>query len=187
MVMVQGGFNYKKIPELNELMATVQKGHNRLLADKRGEVRDILVQCVSAIHRAANENEKVKGIVANADHYYDQKRQQVNELKSLALLDGLVPPMLQYKDTTVDRIETILAPPAQPKQPPVSVVSEGGSAYQPSPATPQPPKKIIKNYNRQIIFPAKRLESEADIETYVEKIRDQLKQLLKNCDGIQLK
>ena len=30
-------------------------------------------------------------------------------------------------------------------------------------------------------------ESEADIDTYVEKICDQLKQLLKNCDGIQLK
>ncbi len=56
-----------------------------------------------------------------------------------------------------------------------------------SPATPPQPKKIIKTYNRQIIFPAKRLESEADIDNYVEKIRDQLKQLLKNCDGIQLK
>ena len=40
---------------------------------------------------------------------------------------------------------------------------------------------------RVYTFPAKRLESEADIDTYVEKIRDQLKQLLKNCDGIQLK
>ena len=53
--------------------------------------------------------------------------------------------------------------------------------------TPPQPKKIIKQYNRQIVFPAKRLESETDVDAYVEKIRDQLKQLLKNCDGIQLK
>ena len=114
------------------------------------------------------------------------ERQQVKDLQSLALLDGLIPPMLQYKDTSVDRLEVLLAPPAPPK-PPVNVVREGGSTYGPSSTTPPQPKKIIKPYNRQVIFPAKRLESEADIDTYVEKIRDQLKQLLKNCDGIQLK
>ena len=31
------------------------------------------------------------------------------------------------------------------------------------------------------------LESEADIDAYVEKMRQQLKQLMKGCDGIQLK
>ena len=38
-----------------------------------------------------------------------------------------------------------------------------------------------------IVFPAKRLESESDIDAYVEKVREQLKILLRNCDGIQLK
>jgi hypothetical protein len=140
---------------------------------------------MGAIHQASNGDYKAKDIVAKADEYYSQKRQQVKELQSLALLDGLVPPMLQYKDTTVDRLETLLTPPA-PK-PPVSVVKDPGTGYGTGTTTPPQPKKIIKPYNRQVIFPAKRLESEADIDTYVEKIRDQLKQLLKNCDGIQLK
>ena len=91
--------------------------------------------------------------------------------------------MLQYKDTTVERLEVLLAPPAPPKPP---VERQGGGAG-PAPVTPPQPKKIIKQYNRQIVFPAKRLESETDVDAYVEKIRDQLKQLLKNCDGIQLK
>ena len=69
----------------------------------------------------------------------------------------------------------------------MNVVKEPGGGYGTSTTTPTQPKKIIKPYNRQVIFPAKRLESEADIDTYVEKIRDQLKQLLKNCDGSQLK
>jgi len=185
VVMVQGGFSYKKIPELNGLMATVREGHDRLLAAKREEVGDIVTQCMGAIHQASNGDYKAKDIVAKADEYYSQKRQQVKELQSLALLDGLVPPMLQYKDTTVDRLETLLTPPA-PK-PPVSVVKDPGTGYGTGTTTPPQPKKIIKPYNRQVIFPAKRLESEADIDTYVEKIRDQLKQLLKNCDGIQLK
>ena len=142
-----------------------------------------MTQCMGAIHQAANGDFKAKDIVAKADDYYGQKRQQVKDLRSLALLDGLIPPMLQYKDTTVERLEVLLAPPAPPKPP----VERQGGGTGPAPVTPPQPKKIIKQYNRQIVFPAKRLESETDVDAYVEKIRDQLKQLLKNCDGIQLK
>ena len=175
MVEVQGGFSYKKIPELNGLMATVREGHDRLLATKRAEVGDIVAQCMGAIHQTANGDFKAKDTVAKADEYYAQKRRQVGELHSLALLDGLIPPMLQYKDTTVERLEVLLSPPAPPK-PPVT----------PKPPAAPTPKKIIKQYNRQIVFPAKRLETPEEVDIYVEKIRDQLKQLLKNCDGIQL-
>ena len=45
---------------------------------------------------------------------------------------------------------------------------------------------MIKAYNRQVVFQAKTLESETDVDEYVEKIRAQLKALLKNCDGIKL-
>ena len=48
------------------------------------------------------------------------------------------------------------------------------------------PKKIIKAYNRSIVFPAKQLETEADVDAYVEQVRAQLKQLTKGCDGIKL-
>ena len=52
---------------------------------------------------------------------------------------------------------------------------------------PQPPqKKVIKAVYRQSVFPAKTLESEEDIDAYVEKIRSNMKQLLKGCDGIKL-
>ena len=47
-------------------------------------------------------------------------------------------------------------------------------------------KKVVRAYNRQVVFQAKTLQSEADIDDYVEKIRSQLKQLLKNCDEIKL-
>ena len=40
VVAVQGGFSYKKIPELNGLMATVREGHDRLLEFKREELND---------------------------------------------------------------------------------------------------------------------------------------------------
>lgn len=183
IILVQGGFSYRKIPELNDLMATVRKGHERLLEAKRSEVNDIITQCMGAVHQVSQGDVKTKDIVNKADHFYAQKREQVKEQDSLALLDGLVPPMLQYKDSTVDRLETLLTS-SEPVSQEIQIrETTGGYRIKKN----DEPKKIIKSYNRQIIFPAKRLESEADVDTYVEKVREQLKQLLRNCDGIQLK
>jgi hypothetical protein len=176
ITMVTGKFDYKRIPELNGLMATVHEGHDRLLATKREELMEIVRQCMEAIHTSAGSNIDTKNLVAAADTFYSQKKERIAELKSLALLDGLVPPMLTYKDETCERIEFMLRPPQPQPQP--SAVKEG-------PAT-SASEKIIKSLNRQVVFPAKRLESEADIDAYVEKMRSQLKQLIKNCDGIQL-
>ena len=185
MVYVDGGFDYKKVPELNGLMATVKEGHDRLLSAKREEVGEFLTQCLGAIHQAANENIKAKAICDAADDYYSQKRQLIKEYKNLALLDGLIPQMAQYKDNTVLRLEAVLAPkvPEKPKTTP-EIVNEPGKGQG---SVPSQPQKVIRTYNRQIIFQPKLLESEADINAYVDNIREQLKQYLKKCDGIQLK
>ena len=174
VVAVQGGFSYKKIPELNGLMQTVRAGHERLLAAKLEEVDEYITQCMAAVHQAASGDFRVKDLVAKADAYYSQQRQKVQELQSLALLDGLTPPMLHYKDQIVARIEVMLKP-EEPKPDP-----------QPQPGA-TPPKKVYKQFNRAVLFQAKTLESAEEIDAYVEKIRAQLKQLLQNCDGIQLK
>lgn len=44
----------------------------------------------------------------------------------------------------------------------------------------------MKSYSRQILFPAKTLRNDADIDAYVEKVREQLRNLLDNCDEIKL-
>jgi len=173
-----GKFEYKKIPDLNGLMTTVHEGHDRLLAAKRDELLEIVRQCMEAIHTTAHLDTD-RNIVAVADTFYTQKKERIAELMSLALLDGLLPQMLTYKDDTVEKLETMHKPAPQP-----SVVNDPGTAY--GGGQPQP-KKVIKALNRSVVFPAKKLESDADIDAYVEKMRDQLKQLMKNCDGIQLK
>ena len=179
VVAVQGGFSYKKIPELNGLMATVREGHDRLLEIKREELNDVIVQCMGAIHQASKGDFKARDLIDKADTYFSQQKEKVRSYQSLALLDGLIPPMFQYKDSMVDKIETALEPP-KPVEPPKPPVSNGGTV-------PPAPKKIIRPYNRSIIFPAKRLETTEDVDTYVEQMRKQLKKLLENCDGIQLK
>lgn len=174
IVKLPNGFSYKKVPELNGLMATVREGHERLLTEKREEINDLITQCLGAVHQAAKGDFKAKDLVAKADGYFSQQKQKVKDYRSLALMDGLIPPMLQYKDQVIGRIEAVIAPPPPPKTEP------------PEGAPPQP-KKIIRPYNRAVIFPSKTLETPEEIDDYVEKMRAQLKKLLENCDGIQLK
>ena len=169
-----GSFNYARIPELNGLMATVREKHGAMLEEKRAELLEIVRQCMAEIHAATGDDASVRAISNKADTFFAQKKEQIAETKVLALLDGLVPPMWQYKDETCDRIETLQKPPN------VTPPTAGGQT--PIPA----PKKVIKTIHRQAMFPAKTLESEADIDAYVEKVCAQMKQLLNGCDGIRL-
>lgn len=173
LVVVQSGkFDYKCIPELNTLMKTVKEGHDRLLAAKRDELLEIVRQCMAEIHTAAQSSE-AQSIIERSDKFYTDKKKEIAELQSLALLDGLIPRMLTHKDSACDTIETLQKPKAPVTPEPVK------------PGKPQP-KKVIRSVNRQVAFPAKRLETDEDVEAYIENMRQRLKQLMQNCDGIQL-
>ena len=174
VVFVSGGFDYKKIPMLNGWMATVREGHDRLLKAKREELIGYCQQCMGAIHQTSNGHPDTREIISRADNFYKQKMDTIAAMTSLALLDGLIPPMLQYKDTACEKLENLKRPIEHEK--PVTPTKPGPAA----------PKKIIKAYNRSIVFPAKQLETEADVDAYLDKVRNQLKQLLKGCDGIRL-
>ncbi len=174
LIVVSTKFDYKCIPELNTLMATVRAGHDRLLEAKREELLEDVRQCMEAIHTAAEGSMDCKTVCDKADNFYSQKKQQIASLTSLALLDGLIPLLFQHKDEACNRIESLRKPPIIPSQPPIDPLKSA-------------PKKIIKTYNRQIVFPQKRLETEADLDEYVEAVRKQLKTLMQNCDGIDIK
>jgi hypothetical protein len=182
ITMVQSGkYDYKRIPELNGLMATVKASHDKMLEDKRAYTLEIVRQCMEAIHTAANGDNKVKNIIDISDTYYTQRKEKINETTSLALLDGFEPTMWQYKDDTVERIETVLKPEVYtPPTPTPSVVKEGVTTQ------PTPKKEIIKAIPRQAMFPAKILKTEDEVDAYLEKIRAQMTQMLKNCDGIKI-
>ena len=175
MMPTGGKFRYDRIPELNGLMAKVKASHGKMLDAKREELLEIVRQCMEEIHTLAGDNSTARNISNTADNYFTQQKQKIASYQALALLDGLVPPIWQYKDDTVSRIESIVNPPVKPQPP------------QPGPGPqPQPKKEVIKAIHRQAMFPAKTLKSEEEIDAYVEKIRTNMKQLLKGCDGIKL-
>ena len=176
ITLVQNGskFNYNRIRELNPLMDTVRSAHDKMLEEKRAEVLETVRQCMEATHTAARGNRKAAHWIEKSDQYFSQCKEKIAVIKSLALLDAMFLPMCQYKDEVVSNIETILAPPA-PKP-----------SVQPDNEQTPTKKKVVRAYNRQVVFPAKTLQTDADVDDYVEKICSQLKELLKNCDEIKL-
>ena len=179
ITMVQAGskFNYNRIRELNPLVDMVRAAHDKMLEEKRAEVLETVRQCMEATHTAADGDSKASRLIEKSDRYFSQCREKIAELRSLALLDAMFLPMCQYKDDIVSNIETVLIPPAPKPQ-----------VQPPQPGKEQAPvkKKVVRVYNRQVVFQARTLQTDADIDDYVEKIRSQLKQLLKNCDEIKL-
>ena len=169
---------YRRIPELNGLMDIVREGHGRLLEAKRAEILEIIRQCLSEIHTLAGDVHEARAISERADKFFDQQKARVAELESLQLLDGLVPQMWGYKDDTVDKIDSIVHP-KTPVAPTVKPKDDGL-------VTPPAPKKVIKNVYRQAAFPSKTLESQEDIDAYVERMRAYLTAMMKDCDGIKL-
>lgn len=165
---------YRRIPELNGLMDKVREGHGRLLDGKRDELLEIIRQCMEEVHTLSNGDVSCMELVKKGDIFFDQQKSKIRELQSLALLDGLVPQIWSYKDDLCDHIEIAKKPPepVPPKKPDAPV----------KPA----PKKVIKTVYRQAAFPAKTLESQEDIDAYVERMRSYLTAMMKDCDGIKL-
>ena len=173
ITQVQPGerFDYRRIPELNELMRTVRAGRDELLADKRAEMLENVRQCMEAVHTAAGGDPDAKNAVTRADAYYDDVKKKIDSFTSLLMLDGLLPQMLQYRDTACESIEALKRP-ATPA---------------PAPTAAPVRKKLYKPCFRTVVFQAKTLETEADIDEYLRRSKQQLLAMLQNCDGVQLK
>lgn len=169
-----GRYNYRRIPELNALMDTVSASHDRMLLMKREELLEVVRQCMAEVHQRAGYDGNLKNQVTKADNYYAERKEKIAQTDSLALLDGMMPPMWAYKDEVLQHMDALT-------QPPKSVEDDGGNS--PPPLI----KKLIKPVYRQAIFPARRLETEDAINQYVEQMRTQLLAYMLGSDGIELK
>ena len=176
MVPQDGKYDYRRIPELNELMATVRASHDRMLEEKRTDLLEVVRQCMAEIHQAAKGGTYVADSISDrADTYYDQQKKKIADQTCLAVMEGYPINMWNYRDDALKRIEAI-------KEPPKPVEIEKPQLRK-EPAAQKKYKPIF----RQSLLKAAKLESDAEIDEYVDRLRDQLKTLLKGSDGIELK
>ena len=165
---------YRRIPELNGLMDKVREGHGRLLDSKRAELLEMIRQCMEEIHTLSDGNTNCTDLVRKADAHFDEQKKKISELQKLVLLDGLVSQIWSYKDEICERIEISKQPPKPTPKKQLDTPAKSA------------PKKVIKTVYRQAAFPAKTLESQEDIDAYIERVRSYLTAMMKDCDGIKL-
>ena len=150
-------------------MSTVKGAHTGILAAKRKELADLIDQCIAAVKEKANGDSKADSIVQNAETYFTGQKDAIANIDSIALLDGKVVTYSSSKDTYCQQIENALKPAPEPAQP------SGASS------------KKIKPLFKTAVFQAKVLNSDAEIDEYVESLRAMLKAQLNGFDAIELK
>ncbi len=167
-VPASGAYAYNRIPELNDWISRIKTAHSEMLKAKRSAVLNTIAENARLIVDASQGNNKVAHIVNEANIFLDARKQKVESLRNLALIDALIPQITSRVDDYRLRIEEALKPvPA----------SEGEQ--------PKPTKKFVR-VSRQQVFRPKRLASESEINAYIEEIRKQMLDLLKGNDGIEL-
>ena len=169
------GFDYGRLPELNGLMDIVHAKHDAMLEEKRKELLKIVDECLDEIRTKAGDDRKASDILAEEKGYFDRKREYVSGLKTINSLNGQKETIWLRKDDAISRIENLHNKDENPPEP------EGKTS-----SKKVPKAKKIKSIHRMTIFPKRTVETEADIEAYVEDIKRRMKEMLKDCDGIQL-
>ena len=156
---------YTRIGELPDILAKIRKKYDALLSVKRDEVIENIRQSMQDVHQLAAEARNAQSISDQADEWFTNKRDSVATTATLTELDAMITQVLTHKDSVCRHISALIAPINLPE--------------------PQPSKKI-KTVRRYDLCSVKRLQTEEDIEKYIEDIKKKLMQALADCDGIQI-
>ena len=166
---------YNRIGELPELIGKVKTAYDALLEMKKDEVAENIRQCMQDVHQLATEARDASTLLHQADDYFVGKRETAKNASSLTELDAMITQLLNYKDSICRRMELMVASSHTPD--PVNHGQTGTTA-------PKPQK--ITSVRRYDLCSVKRLQTQEDIDKYVEGIREKLTKALENCDGIQI-
>jgi hypothetical protein len=160
---------YGRIKDLPGLTQGVKAAYGALLEQKKDEVRGIIVQCMGDVHTLAGVGGNATGEMRKSDDRFAEYRQKIDAAANLTVLDAMITQLLNYKDQVCKRIEALLyqEPQAMP------LVN-----------TPRPQKVV--QMRRYEVFPVKRLTSKADVDGYLDSIRQKLYDALRTGDSIQI-
>ena len=119
-------------------------------------------------------------IPKEADKFYEEQKTKVKELRSILSINGLISNIWSYKDKAIQRMAEKKKP-SKPSKP-----SKPAKNHEDSEVKPPSTKKSINNVYRQMLFASTTLESQEDIDAYVENIRKRLTSYMEGFDGIEL-
>ncbi len=162
---------YARIGELPELIRQARVAYKEKLDLKKAEVEENIQHCLQDVHQTGAGSRDAIRWMDQADTYFEDKRKTAREAVSLTELDAMITQVLNYKDTMCRRLAVI-----------VDDEKNRGQGQQ----QPQQQRKKIVTVRRFDLCSVKRLQTQEDIDSYVESIRKKLYDTLNDCDGVQI-
>ena len=155
---------YREVRRLPELKAAVQQAYARISDARRARVEETVVQARGDVHTLAGDEPELRGDIRKIDEQLEAFKARALEAESPVELDAIITQIFTYRDGQCRRLEQLLAG------------LHGQNA----------PSLRIKTIRRYDVLPQKRLSSAAEIETYVEQLKQKLLQELAENDAIQM-
>ena len=168
IITYQDNYNYSQIKDLNGLISTVKTVQAQLVGKKKDEIGDVIDQCLAAVEASAQrDSAKLAGILSQARIKFRNRKDELQGLNDLALLDAKASQIWSDKDSFIKTMDTALKP------------------TPPKPDDKKPTKKVRKSF-RNAILQQKKLHSQDEIDKYVEELRKNLMAMLAGYDEIDI-
>lgn len=164
---------YHRIGELPELISAVKQAYKQQLDEKHRVVNDHINQCQQDVYQIGHQVKDAAQLLRSSDSFFEGKYQAMKQATSLTQLDAMITQCNTHRDVTCKRLVSMLD--AQNRKPDDT-----------KPNDPRPRKIKIANVRRNDMCAVKRLNSKADIDAYVEELRQKLNSYLDGNDGIQI-
>lgn len=190
---------YRRIPELSPAMKAINEAYDRLLDERKRILMDRVASIETGVDAYAQGKEGTERALSQAHESVLTHRGRVQYASSVTDLDALsrrLEELRAHLFEQVDRAHDAWEAEQERKRRDAErarAVVERPAGENPVtvtqiPATPAPaskPKDIVELSASDVCLP-ERLESEVDIDAYVDRIRQELKAKLKGHDGIRL-
>ncbi len=165
---------YKQIHLLSGAMQTVEDAYNEKLKDKKHELLDRIESIYADIEAKAQQCDVQLAAIAQRAL---TRRNAVHDTTSLSELDALT---VRLGNDQTDFYAKIDAEEEERKpKPPTPGIT-------PKTHTPPAPKARIKRVERNLVFRPETLKTEAEIDRYLERVREELVRNLAGNDGIRI-
>ena len=175
---VSNKFNYKRIPELNTHIATINSIRTQEMNKKREELKSLIDDCMNEIMNEASVNQaKVQPLIDNAKDAYNKISIEIDQLNNLLGLYAKSNRIVAVKDSIVNQIQKHLTQ--------TTTVKEDVKEYKAEPK--QAPKKKVRELQRNVIFREAELTSAEDVDRYLASIKNRLLSYINDDEQIKLK
>ena len=175
---VSNKFNYKRIPELNTHIATINSIRTQEMNKKREELKSLIDDCMNEIMNEASVNQaKVQPLIDNAKDAYNKISIEIDQLNNLLGLYAKSNRIVAVKDSIVNQIQKHLTQ--------TTTVKEDVKEYKAE--TKQAPKKKVRELQRNVIFREVELSSAEDVDRYLASIKNRLLSYINDDEQIKLK